>query len=189
MHRETRLTTSTSTFRASTRSQWVAVAFTLLACAFLALGLPRLAEATKPQDTALTAGERVAAGGVSIVPGEGWSLVAGSPLLTISKESGKLNIFPPADNPATAEDDVKAAAAGFTEATVSDITTFTTDSGLAGAMATAEDGQVVNVLIAYDDGSRVARGLLFIDPAAWQDQQADIEAMFETVDFTPEAGS
>jgi hypothetical protein len=183
------LSANIATYRASTRAQWAAVIVTLIACAGLAIGLPRAAEAVKPQDTTLTAGQRVEAGGISIIPSEGWALAAGSPFLTINKGPAGLNIFTPNPDATSAEDAVRATAAGFTEATVSEPVTFTTDSGLTGALVTVEQATTMNVVIALSDGSQLATGLLVIDPAAWPDFQAEVEAMLKTVEFTAGAAS
>jgi hypothetical protein len=186
---EVPLAASVTTYRASTRAQWAAVFVTVLACAGLAIGLPRAADAVKPQDSALTSGERVEAGGVSIVPSEGWVKAAGSPFLTINKGPAGLNIFTPNPDATSAEDAVRATEAGFTDATVSEVAAFTTDSGLTGAIATAEQATAMTVLIALSDGSRLATGLLTIDPASWPDFQDEVQAMLKTVEFTGEAAS
>lgn len=180
---------SISNYRASTRSQWAAVSVTILVCAGLAIGLPRVADAVKPQDTVLTSGERVEAGGVSIVPSEGWLKAAGSPFLTINKGPAGLNIFPPNPDPTSAEDSVRAATARFANATVGEIATLTTDSGLTGAIVTAEEPTSMSVLIAFSDGTQLATGLLTIDPAAWPDFQDEVQAMLKTVEFAAGAAS
>jgi hypothetical protein len=183
------LAASIATYRASARAQWAAVIVTLIACAGLAFGLPRVADAVKPQDTALTSGERVEVGGVSIVPSEGWVQAAGSPLLAINKGPAGLDIFTPNPDATSAEDAVRATAARFTDATVSEVKEFTTDSGLTGAIMTAEEATSMTVLVALSDGTRLATGLLTIDPAAWPDFQDEVEAMLKTVEFGAGAAS
>jgi hypothetical protein len=183
------LSASATAYQASTRAQWAAVIVTLIACAGLAIGLPRVADAVKPQDSALTSGERVEAGGISIIPGEGWALAAGSPFLTINKGPAGLNIFSPNPDTTSAEDSVRAATAPFTDATLGEIATFTTDSGLTGAIVTAEQATSMTVLIAFSDGTQLATGLLTIDPAAWPDLQEEVEAMLKTVQFAAGAAS
>jgi hypothetical protein len=183
------LAASIATFRPGARAQWAAVIVTLIGCAGLAFGLPRIADAVKPQDTALTAGERVEAGGVSIVPGDGWVKAAGSPILTINKGPAGLNIFMPTADATAAEDSVRATATGFTDATVSEPVTFTTDSGLSGAFLTVEQATGMSVPIALSNGSQLATGLLSIDTASWQDFQAEVQAMLKTVEFSAGAAS
>jgi hypothetical protein len=179
----------TAVYRPSPRGQWAAVIVTIVACVALVIGLPRLAEVTKPADTALTAGERVEAGGVSIVPGEGWVKVVASPLLTIDNGAAKLTIFTPEDDATTAADKVKADSTGFTTGTVGEVSTFTTDSGLNGAMVVVTDAESISVLVAFDDGERLASGFLATDPAAWDAVQAAVEPMLTTVEFTAETPS
>lgn len=91
------------------RAKWVAVVTTVVVAAALAFGLPRLAEATTPQDQAITAGERIEAGGVSIEVPAGWATNAGAAILAINKgDAGTLILFPPAADPTPPADAVEA---------------------------------------------------------------------------------
>jgi hypothetical protein len=167
-----------------TRAQWVAVLTTVLVSAALAFGLPRLAEATAPQDQAITAGERVEAGGVSVEVPAGWATSAGAAILAINKgDAANLILFPPAADPTTPSDAVKEQAATFTDATVGDVASFTTDSGLDAASVTVEQAGETTVLVAFTDGTNLGRGQVNAASDGWATIQAEVESMLRTVEF------
>jgi hypothetical protein len=168
-----------------TRAQWVAVLATVVVSAALAFGLPRLAEATAPQDQAITAGERVEAGGVSVEVPAGWALNAGAAILAINKgDAATLILFPPAADPTPPTDAVQAQAATFTDAAVGDVSTFTTDSGLDAAMIEVEQAGQINVYVAFTDGTHLGSGQLNGPSDQWDTIKPEVEAMLRTVEFT-----
>jgi hypothetical protein len=172
------------------RTQWVAVVTTVVISVALAFGLPRLAEATAPQDQAITAGERVEMGGVSIEVPAGWATNAGAAVLAINKgDAANLILFPPAADPTTPADAVKTQAATFTDATVGDVTSFTTDSGLDAASVTVEQAGEITVLIAFTDGTNLGRGQVNAPSDGWGAIESEVEAMLRTVEFTGGASS
>jgi hypothetical protein len=86
------------------RAQWTAVVVTLVIPAILAIGLPRLADATAPQDTEIAAGERVEQGGVSVEVPAGWVRKAGAVVLAVliitarfALSPSRMTTEPPAD--------------------------------------------------------------------------------------------
>jgi hypothetical protein len=167
------------------RAQWAAVVTTVVISAALALGLPRLAEATAPQDKPIEAGERVEAGGVSIEVPAGWATNAGASILAINKgDAANLILFPPAADPTTPADAVEAQVATFTDATVGDLTPFTTDSGLEAASVTVEQAGEITVLVAFSDGTNLGRGQVNAPSDGWESVKAEVEAMLRTVEFT-----
>jgi hypothetical protein len=172
------------------RAQWLAVVTTVVFSGALAFGLPRLAEATAPQDQAITAGERVEAGGVSIEVPAGWATNAGAAILAINKgDAANLLLFPPAADPTTPADAVQAKAATFTDATVGDVTAFTTDSGLDAAWVTVEQAGQVTVFVAFTDGTNLGGGQLNGPTDGWDAIKAEVESMLRTVEFTGGASS
>jgi hypothetical protein len=173
-----------------TRAQWIAVLATVVVSAALAFGLPRLAEATAPQGQSITAGERFEMGGVSVEVPDGWATNAGAALLAINKgDAANLILFPPAPDPTTPADAVTEQAATFTDATVGDLTPFTTDSGLEAASVTVEQAGQVNVLVAFTDGTNLGRGQVNGPSDGWDAIKAEVESMLRTVEFTGGASS
>jgi hypothetical protein len=167
------------------RAQWVAVVTTVVIAAAFAFGLPRLAEATAPQDKPITAGERVEAGGVSVEVPAGWATNAGAAVLAINKgDTANLLLFPPAPEATTPADAVQEQAATFTDATVGEVAPFKTDSGLDAALITVDDGSEVTVLVALTDGTSLGRGQINAPSNAWDDIKAEVESMLRTVEFT-----
>jgi hypothetical protein len=167
------------------RAQWVAVVTTVVISAAFAFGLPRLAEATAPQDQAITAGERVEAGGVSIEVPAGWRTNAGAAILAINKgDAANLILFPPAPDPTPPSDAVKQQAATFTDATVGDVMPFTTDSGLDAASVTVEKDGQVTIYVAFTDGTNLGRAQLNAPADGWDAIKAEVESMLRTVEFT-----
>lgn len=167
------------------RARWAAVGTTIVISGALAFGLPRLAEATAPQDQAITAGERIEAGGVSIEVPAGWATNAGAAILAINKgDAANLILFPPAAEPTTPTDAVEAQAATFTDATVGDVVTFKTDSGLDAASVTLEQAGQVTVLAAFSDGTNLGRGQVNGPSDGWDAIEAEVESMLRTVEFS-----
>jgi hypothetical protein len=167
------------------RAQWAAVVTTVLISAALAFGLPRLAEATAPQDQPITAGERLEMGGVSIEVPAGWLTNAGAAVLAINKgDAATLLLFPPAADPTTPADAARQQATVFTDATVGDVTPFTTDSGLDAASVTVEQDGQTTVLVAFSDGSNLGRGQVNAPSSGWDAIRAEVESMLRTVEFT-----
>jgi hypothetical protein len=172
------------------RAQWVAVLTTVVVSAALAFGLPRLAEATAPQDQAITAGDRIESGGVSAEVPAGWATNAGAAIFAINKgDAATLLLFPPATDPTTPADAVQAKTAGFTDATIGDVTPFTTDNGMDGASITIDQAGQVTVLIAISDGTTLGGGQLSASTVDWEAVKPEVEAMLRTVEFTGAASS
>jgi hypothetical protein len=167
------------------RGRWVAVIVTIVLSAAFAIGLPRLAEATAPQDQAITAGERIEVAGVSIEVPAGWATNAGAAVLAINKgDAANLLLFPPAADPTTPSDAVTAQAATFTDATVGDVTTFKTASGLDAASVTVDDSNEVTVLVAFTDGTTLGLGQVGAPSAEWGGIKGEVESMLKTVEFS-----
>jgi hypothetical protein len=167
------------------RAQWVAVVATLAISAAFAFGLPRLAEATAPQGQSITAGERIEMGGVSVEVPDGWATNAGAVLLAINKgDAANLILFPPAPDPRTPADAVTEQAAAFTDATVGDLTPFTTDSGLEAASVTVEQAGEITVLVAFTDGTNLGLGQVDGPSDGWDAIKTEVESMLRTVEFT-----
>jgi hypothetical protein len=171
------------------RAQWSAVVVTLVISAILAIGLPRLADATAPQDTEIAAGERVEQGGVSVEVPAGWVRKAAAVVLAIDKGSVGLLLFPPAADPTTPADSVTTTAAGFTDATIGEVTEFTTDSGLDAASVTVTDATTTTVLYAFSDGTDLAGGQLSVACDEWAVLQPEVDTMLRTVEFTEDSES
>jgi hypothetical protein len=176
-------------WRPGTRAQWSAVVVTLVVAAVFAIGLPRLAESTAPQDEAIPAGGRVDEGGVSVEVPAGWVRKAAAVVLAIDKGSAGLLLFPPAADPTTPADSVTTTATGFTDATIGEVTEFTTDSGLDAASVTVTDATATTVLYAFSDGTDLASGQLSVTPDEWATLQPEVETMLRTVEFTEGSGS
>lgn len=180
------MTTLAPEARPSQLAQWLAIVVSLALTVALAVALPRIADASAPTDTALVAGQRVAAGGVSIEPAEGWALTAGTDILVISKLDSKLVFLPPAEDSRTAEQAVAESAKAYTDdttlgATLGDINTFTTDSGLDAATLTVAADDSVTVLVSFSDGTTLASGILSTSPATYADLNEEIDSMLTTV--------
>ena len=176
-------------WRPGNRAQWVAVVVTLVISAVFAIGLPRLAESTAPQDEAIPAGDRVEQGGVSVEVPAGWVRKAGAVVLAIDKGDAGLLLFPLAADPTSPADAVTTTAATFTNATVGEVTSFTTDSGLDAASVTVTDATATTVLYAFSDGTDLASGQLSVASDEWATLQPEVEAMLRTVEFTEGSGS
>jgi hypothetical protein len=183
------LTTAAMQMQPSTRAQWLGVVLTLVASAALAFGLPKVADLTRPADTSLAAGDRFEASGVSIVPPAGWVSSPGSPILHLSKGSGGVIVFPPAADATSPVDAVTAREGLFKDsgakATIGEVATFTTDSGLNAAAVTIVQEDGVTVLYQFSDGTNLAAGQVDASAAAWADLQAEVDAMMKTVEITP----
>jgi len=171
-------------WRPGNRAQWVAVVVTLVISAVFAIGLPRLAESTAPQDTEIAAGERVEEAGVSVEVPAGWVRKAGAVVLAIDKGAAGLLLFPPVADPTSPDDAVTTTAAGFTDASVGEVSTFTTDSGLDAASVTVSDAATTTVLYAFSDGATLANGQLSVAPDEWAALQPEVGTMLRTVEFT-----
>lgn len=171
------------------RAQWVAVVVTLVISAVFAIGLPRLAESTAPQDKEIAAGERVEQGGVSVEVPAGWVRKAGAVVLAIDKGGAGLLLFPPAADPTTPSDAITSTAAAFTDATVGEVTSFTTDSGLDAASVIVTDAAETTVLYAFTDGTQLASGQLSVVSDEWAAIQPEVEAMVRTFAFTEGSSS
>jgi hypothetical protein len=172
-----------------TRAQWSVVGVTLVISAFLAIGLPRLAESTTPQDTEIAAGERVEQGGVSVEVPAGWVRRAAAVVLAIDKGGAGLLLFPPAADPTTPSDSVTTTAAVLTDADAGEVTSFTTDSGLDAASVTVTDATTTTVLYAFSDGTTLATGQLSVAHDEWAALQTEVETMLQTVEFTEASAS
>jgi hypothetical protein len=183
------MTVNGRSWRPGNRAQWSAVVVTLVISAALAIGLPRLAESTAPQDEAILAGERVEEGGVSVQVPAGWVRRAGAVVLAIDKGSAGLLLFPPAADPTTPAESVTTTAAVFTDADVGEVTSFTTDSGLHAASVTVTDATMTTVLYAFSDGTDLASGQLSVASDEWEALQPEVEAMLRTLEFTESSGS
>ncbi len=168
---------------------------TLIVLALLTIGMPRISDAFAPQDVELAAGERIEAGGIALQAAEGWSLVdGGGDILIISKGESKLTIFPPSKGKTSPEDSVKASEAFFTEdktlhATVGEIATFQTDSGLDAALVTIAEQDALTGLYAFADGKLMTDANLSSTPGAYTDIHEEIQAMLASVEFTDGASS
>jgi hypothetical protein len=173
------------TWQPSSRSQWTVAVMAVLVCAALASGLPRLADATAPDDTEVTAGERIELGGVSVEVPAGWVLPGDATLVVLDKGSAKFILFPPAADATPPTDAVVADAANYPDATVGDTTTFTTESGLAGAsiILTGTDG-LTTMLYALSDGTNLVRGQTSAPTDEWEAIEPEVQAMLGTVEIT-----
>jgi hypothetical protein len=166
------------------------VVVTVALSAALALGLPWLAEATAPQDVPITAGERIEMGGVSIEVPAGWATNAGAVILAINKgDAANLLLFTPAAEPTAPREAVETQAATFTDATVGEVTPFTTDSGLDAASVTVDQAGQVTFFIAFTDGTLLGRGQLNAPSDEWTSIKAEVESMLRTVDFSEGSSS
>jgi hypothetical protein len=179
--------------RPSTRAQWAAVVVTAALMVVLGLGLPRLADSTAPTDTAVAAGDRVEAGGIAVTAAEGWALAAGTELLILNKADTKFFVVMSGPSTQSPEDAVAEAEAGYADtslhATIGEVQSFTTDSGLSAASVTVLQPDLVTVLYAYSDGTSLASGNATSTPASWPDVQDEVDEMAATVEFVPEASS
>jgi hypothetical protein len=188
------LTSAPDRAQPSTRAQWVAVALTALVIVVLGFGLPRLADSTAPTDTAVAAGERVEAGGVAVTAAEGWALAGGSPLLILNKGDAKFFVLLSGPSTQSPEDALAEAETGYTadtsvHATIGEVQSFTTESGLEGASVTIVQPDLVTVLYAFSDGTSLASGNAAAVPATWSDVKDEVDDMAATVGFVPEASS
>jgi hypothetical protein len=182
------------TIRFSTRAQWAAVLITAALMVVLGLGLPRLAASTAPTDSAVTAGDRVVAGGVAVTAAEGWALAGGTDLLVLNKADTKFLVVLSGPSTQSPEDTVADAAAGYSadtsvQATIGEVESFTTDSGLEAASVTVVQPGLVTVLYAFSDGESLASGNATSTPASWPDVKDEVDEMAATVEFAPEASS
>jgi hypothetical protein len=177
----------------STRAQWAAVVVAAMLMVVLGLGLPRLAASSASTDTAVAAGERVEAGGVAVTAAEGWALDGGTDLLILNKQDAKFYVLVSGPSTQSPEDAIAEAEQGFSDAsvhaTIGEVQTFTTDSGLAAASVTVVQPDLVTVLYAYSDGTSLALGNGTAIPSTWSDVEAEVDEMAKTVEFTPEASS
>jgi hypothetical protein len=175
--------------RPAQRVQWAAVVVTVVVVLVFAVVLPRVAANSVAQDTQLAAGQRVEAGGASIEPPTGWSRTAGTELLVISKDSAKLVVFPPAQDPTAPEEAIGAAEEGYTadttlHATLGDISTFTTDSGLKAATVTVVQQDEVTILYAFSDGTVLAQAQLSVGASDRGRLEEEINEMMSTFELT-----
>jgi hypothetical protein len=181
------------TARPSTRAQWAAVVVTAVLMVVLGFGLPRLADSTAPTDTAVAAGERVEAGGIAVTAAEGWALAGGTDLLVLNKADTKFFVVMSGESTQSPEDAVAEAEAGYADAslhaTIGEVQSFTTDSGLAAASVTVVQPDLVTVLYAFSDGTSLATGNASSTPASWPEVQAEVDEMAATVGFVPEESS
>jgi protein-disulfide isomerase len=178
----------------STRAQWVAVVLTAVLMVVLGLGLPRLADSSAPTDTAVAAGERVEAGGIGVTAAEGWALAGGSPLLILNKGDAKFFVLMSGPSTQSPVDAVAEAEAGYTadtsvHATIGEVQSFTTDSGLDAASVTIVQPDLVTVLYAFSDGETLATGNATAVPGTWSQVKDEVDEMAATVGFVPEASS
>jgi hypothetical protein len=178
----------------STRAQWAAVVVTAVLMVVLGIGLPRMADSSAPTDTAVAAGERVEAGGVGVTAAEGWALAGGSPLLILNKGDAKFYVLISGPSTQSPEDAVAEAEAGYTsdtsvDATIGEVQSFTTDSGLDGASVTIVQPDLVTELYAFSDGETLASGNASAVPGTWSQVKDEVDEMAATVGFVPEASS
>jgi apolipoprotein N-acyltransferase len=178
----------------STRAQWSAVLVTVALMVVLGLGLPRLADSTAPADTAVAAGDRVVARGVAVTVSEGWALAGGTDLLVLNKQDAKLFVLPPSASTQAPEDAVEQAEQGYTtdtsvQATIGEVQSFTTDSGLEAASVTIVQPDLVTVLYAFSDGTTLATGNASATPGTWSDLKDEVDEMAATVEFETGASS
>ena len=169
----------------TSRSQWAVVVVSILVCGALALGLPRLAEATAAKDTEIEAGERIELAGVSVEVPAGWVLPGDAALVVLDKGPAKFILFPPAADATPPTDAVVADAANYPDATAGDATSFTTESGLAGAsiIVTGSDG-LTTMLVALSDGTNLVRGQTYAPTEEWEAIEPEVQAMLGTVEIT-----
>lgn len=182
------------TARPPTRAQWGAVLVTVALMVVLGFGLPRLAASTAPTDTVVAAGDRVVAGGVAVTVPEGWALAGGTDLLVLNKQDAKLFVLPPTPSAQSPDEAVLEAEQGYTadasvQATIGEVQSFTTDSGLEAASVTVVQPDLVTVLYAFSDGESLASGNATSTPASWPDVKDEVDDMAATVEFAPEASS
>lgn len=183
-------------YRPPTAAQWTSVVVTLIVLALLTIGLPRMSDAIGPQDVELAAGERIEAGGVAVEAAEGWALSeeGGDDLLIISKGESKLLVFPPTEGKKSAEDSVAAAEKVYTEdkslhATIGEIATFQTESGLDAAFVTIAEQDAVTGLYSFADGKLTTDAQLSTSPAAYTDLHEEIQTMLSSLEFTDGSSS
>lgn len=169
----------------TSRSQWAVVVVSIVVCALLAMGLPRLAEATAPEDTEITAGERIELQGVSVEVPSGWVLPGDAVLMALDKGSAKFLLFPPTADPTPPTEAVVADAANYTDGTVGEAASFTTDGGLAGAsiIVTGADGYTT-MLYAFSDGTNLVRGQTSAPADDWGAIESEVQSMLVTVEIT-----
>lgn len=176
--------------------QWVGAALLLGWCAVLAVLLPRWAEASTPSTaTELTAGERVSAGGVSLLPPEGWSQsteVAG--LLVLTKQDATLDFFPVGPATGSLDETLAAQADAFkadasTRYDIGDPEAFTTDSGLDGAQLVVLSPGTVNVWYAVSDGPSQATALYSSTDNDWKSLHDEVTEMVKSAEFTDDAAA
>jgi len=172
-------------FRSSHSGQWVVIAVTILVSALFGLGLPRLAEATQPEDTTVASGERVERQGVSVEVAAGWILQGDTPLVVLDKGTAKFLLFPPVADTTTPTDAVTADSVVLTGVTLGEVIPFTTESGLTGASVTYTDASgFTTMLFAYSDGTNLARGQVSASSDEWDAIESEIESMLGTLEIT-----
>jgi hypothetical protein len=181
-------TATTDLLRPSTRAQWAAVLLTAALVAVLAIGLPRVAESSAQDDTAIATGERVEAGDIAVTVAGGWALDGATDLLVLNKRDAKFVVLPPSKSPQSPEDAVAEMEQGYTadtsvHATIGEVKTFTTDSGLSAASLSVVQPDLVTVVYAYSDGKSLATANATAIPDTWAAVQSDVAAMETTVEF------
>jgi hypothetical protein len=173
------------TWRPSSRSQWAVTVATILVSAALAAGLPRVADATAPGDTAIAAGERVESQGVSVEVPAGWVMPGDAVLLVLDKGSANFLLFPPTADPTSPTDAVTASAALFTDAQIGEATPFSTESGLEGASIVVTDtGGETTMLYAISDGANLASGQASAPTDEWAAIEPEVQSMLGTIEIT-----
>lgn len=177
-------------WRPSARAQRIGIAVTLLWCTLLAVGLPRVADATIPHDEVLDAGSRVAAGGVSVAPPQGWTREGEvTDLLRLTKNGTNLLFFPASPSTESVVDVVNANAEVFGEESSTSLhlgkpVEFTTESGLDAASLVVLDQGHATLLAAFSDGQSLAMVQADMPQQTWIDIEDEVNAMLTTVQLT-----
>lgn len=174
----------------SARAQWAAIAVAVIWSTLLAVVLPRVADATVPHDEVLDAGSRIAAGGVSVVPSEGWTREGEvTDLLRLTKSGTNLLFFPASPSTESVVDVVSANAEIFGEEAgpsleLGEPVQFSTDSGLDAASLVVLDQGHATLLAAFSDGRSMAMVQADMTQQTWVDLADEINGMLTTVQLT-----
>ena len=171
--------------------QWVGVAVIVGWCAVLGLLLPRWADGSAPEAAKeLAGGQRVAVGGVSVSPADGWSQSTEvTDSLLLSKQDASISFFPLEPAAGSLEDALTDKKAVFEsdKSTTYDIgkpQEFSTDSGLKAVQLVVLAPGSANVLYAFSDGKQTVTALMASTDVSWQSLHDEITTMMKSVRFT-----